>query len=46
LAIQIEDVVIAEDDVEARRCQGSPTILIAGLDVEPAARGQANFGVT
>jgi hypothetical protein len=39
LDIRVDDVVIATDDeAKAHRCLGSPTLLIAGNDVEPAAR--------
>lgn len=47
LDIRVEDVVIATDDeAKAHRCLGSPTLLIAGNDVEPAARARTTFGVT
>ena len=47
LDIRVEDVVIATDDeAKAHRCLGSPTVLIAGNDVEPAARVRTTFGVT
>jgi hypothetical protein len=47
LAIRVEDVVIASDDeAKARRCLGSPTVLVAGNDVEPEARLRTEFGVT
>ena len=47
LPVDVEDRVIQTDE-EARveRCLGSPTVLVAGLDVEPAARGRVAFGVT
>jgi hypothetical protein len=47
LAIQLQDVVIAgDDDAGASRCLGSPTVLVAGLDVEPDARRRTDFGAT
>jgi len=47
LAIRVEDVVVdGADDAKAHSCLGSPTVLVAGMDVEPAARDQTNFGVT
>jgi hypothetical protein len=47
LAIRVEDVVIASDDeAKAHRCLGSPTVLVAGNDVEPEARLRTEFGVT
>ena len=47
IPIQVEDVVIRTDD-EARSRQrlGSPTVLVAGRDAEPSARGRTRFGVT
>ncbi|MFI4943309.1 MAG: hypothetical protein ACHP85_08600 [Burkholderiales bacterium] len=43
----MEDVVIASDDeAKAHRCLGSPTVLVAGNDVEPEARLRTEFGVT
>jgi len=43
----VRDIVV-HDDEEARAlgCPGSPTVLVSGLDVEPAARGRTSFGVT
>ena len=47
LAIRVEDVVIATDDeAKVHRCLGSPTVLVAGNDVEPEARTRTTFGVT
>ena len=47
LAIHVEDVVIATDDeAKAIGCLGSPTVLVAGNDVEPEARARTEFGVT
>jgi len=47
LAIRVEDVVITTDDeAMAHRCLGSPTVLVAGNDVEPEARARTAFGVT
>ena len=47
LAIRVEDVVITTDDeARAHRCLGSPTVLVAGNDVEPEARARTAFGVT
>jgi hypothetical protein len=47
LAICVEDVVIATDDeAKAIGCLGSPTVLVAGNDVEPEARTRTAFGVT
>lgn len=47
LAIRVEDVVVqTADDAKAHRCLGSPTVLVAGNDVEVGARGQTSFGVT
>jgi hypothetical protein len=47
IAVRVRDIVI-HDDEEARAlgCLGSPTVLVSGLDVEPAARGRTSFGVT
>jgi hypothetical protein len=47
IRIGVRDVVIGTDD-EARTtgCLGSPTVLVGGVDVEPAARGRTSFGVT
>ena len=47
LDIRVEDVVIATDDeAKAIGCLGSPTVLVAGNDVEPEARTRTAFGVT
>jgi hypothetical protein len=47
LDIRVEDVVIATDDeAKAHRCLGSPTVFVAGNDVEPEARARTEFGVT
>ena len=47
IRIQLEDVVIQTDDeAHLRRCLGSPTVLVAGRDVEPSARARTSFGVT
>jgi hypothetical protein len=47
LAIRVQDVVITTDDeAKAHCCLGSPTVLVAGNDVEPEARGRTAFGVT
>lgn len=47
IAIRVEDVVIhADDDARTQRCLGSPTVLVAGQDVEPAARGRSAFAAT
>ncbi len=47
IAIHVEDVLIQTDEeAHAHRCLGSPTVLVAGQDVEPAARGRNAFGVT
>ena len=47
IAIRVEDVLIhTDDDARAHRCLGSPTVLVAGQDVEPSARGRNVFGVT
>lgn len=43
----IEPLVIeTQEDAVRRRFLGSPTILVAGLDVEPAARERTDFGFT
>jgi len=47
LAIRVDEVVIATDDeAKAHRCLGSPTVFVAGKDVEPEARALTAFGVT
>jgi hypothetical protein len=47
IAIRVEDVLVrADEEAEAHQCLGSPTVLVAGQDVEPAARGRRTFGVT
>ncbi len=47
IRIRLEDVVIQSDDeAHLGRCLGSPTVLVAGLDVEPSARERTGFGVT
>ena len=47
IAIRVEDVLIhSDDDARTHRCLGSPTVLVAGQDVEPSARGRSVFGVT
>jgi hypothetical protein len=47
IAIHVEDVLIRTDEeAHAHRCLGSPTVLVAGQDVERAARGRSAFGVT
>ena len=47
IPIQVEDVLVETDeDARARSCLGSPTVLVGGQDVEPAARGRTYFGVT
>jgi hypothetical protein len=47
ISIQVRDVVIhTEDEARIRQCLGSPTVLVAGRDVEPSARQLTNFGVT
>jgi hypothetical protein len=45
--VQVDDVIVETDEeARARGCQGSPTILIEGRDIEPEARGGTSFGVT
>ena len=47
VAVRVEDVLIATDDeAVAHRCLGSPTLLVAGRDVEPEARTRTTFGLT
>jgi len=47
IAILVEDVLVRTDEeARAHLCLGSPTVLVAGQDVEPAARGRDAFGVT
>jgi hypothetical protein len=47
IAVRVEDIVVeTEDDAKAHRCLGSPTLLFAGKDVEPEARGRTDFAVT
>ena len=47
VAIRVEDVVVeTEDEAKAHRCLGSPTLFVAGKDVEPEARERTDFAVT
>jgi hypothetical protein len=47
LPLQVRDVVIrTEEEARSTRCLGSPTVLVAGRDVEPAARERTAFGLT
>ena len=47
IPIRVRDIVIhTDDEARARRCLGSPTVLVGGRDVEPGARGRTSFGVT
>ena len=47
IAVRVKDVVIhGDDEARALGCLGSPTVLVGGLDVEPAARAQSSFGAT
>ena len=47
IAVRIRDIVIhTDEEAKARRCLGSPTILVSGLDVEPEARARSSFAVT
>jgi hypothetical protein len=47
LPIDVRDVVVRTDDDAVReRCLGSPTVLVAGRDVDPSARGRTSYGVT
>jgi hypothetical protein len=47
IAVHVNDIVIHDDEqARALGCLGSPTVLVSGLDVEPAARGRTSFGVT
>ena len=34
------------EDARAQRFLGSPTVQIDGVDIEPAARGRSDFGIT
>lgn len=42
----VEVTVERDEDAEAHRCLGSPTVLINGQDIEPTARGRTSFGTT
>jgi hypothetical protein len=45
LGVVIDEIlVLTAGDVEEHRCLGSPTILIGGQDIEPAARGKRRMG--
>ena len=47
LSIDVREVVVTTDDEALREgCLGSPTVLVAGRDVEPSARGRTSYGVT
>jgi hypothetical protein len=47
LAVRVEDVVITSDDeAKAQGCLGSPTLFVAGHDVDPEARLRTAFGAT
>jgi hypothetical protein len=47
LNIQIERIVVRTDaDVEKHKFLGSPTVRINGLDVEPSARSNTQYGFT
>jgi len=47
LPLHVRDVVIqTEEEARSTRCLGSPTVLVAGRDVEPAARERTAFGLT
>jgi len=47
IPVHVSDVVVQTDDeARAEQCLGSPTVLVAGRDVEPSARGLTAFGVT
>lgn len=38
--------IATQDEAEAHRFQGSPTVLVGGLDVDPAMREGRSFGFT
>jgi len=49
LAVAIETVMVlvnTQEEAERFRLQGSPTVLVNGLDVDPAVRGSTDFGFT
>lgn len=45
--VELTQVLIrTEEEAEAHRFQGSPTVLVNGLDLDPVMRGQRTFGFT
>ena len=47
LAIKLEHVIVqTPEEAEAHRHIGSPTVLVDGRDIEPAAREANRFGIT
>ena len=47
VSICVREITVESDEgARANRCLGSPTVLINGNDVEPAARARTSFGAT
>jgi len=47
IAVEVDEVLVQTDEeARERRCLGSPTVLVAGRDVDPEARSRESFGVT
>lgn len=47
IPIELTQVMVStEAEAEAHRFLGSPTVLVNGLDIDPAMRGQTAFGFT
>ncbi len=47
IPIELTQVLVrTEEEAEEHRFLGSPTVLVNGLDLDPAMRGQTAFGFT
>jgi len=47
IAIELTEVLVStEEEAEAHRFLGSPTVQVNGLDLDPAMRTQTAFGFT
>ena len=47
IAIEIDEVLVTtQDQADALRFLGSPTVQVSGQDIDPAARTASAFGFT
>lgn len=47
IPIELTQVIVStEEEAEAHRFLGSPTVQVNGLDIDPAVREQSAFGFT